>query len=62
VLKVKLKEQNYPRMKLKVLDEESEDSKIRNIMTLHVILSRLSHNNVSLGVTTIETNAIGSIR
>jgi hypothetical protein len=62
VLKLELKEQNYPRMKLKVLDEESEDSKIRNIMTLHVILSRLSHNNVSLGVTTIETNAIGSIR
>jgi hypothetical protein len=62
VLKVELKEQNYPRMKLKVLDEESEDSKIRNIMTLHVILSRLSHNNVSLGVTTIETKAIGSIR
>jgi hypothetical protein len=60
--KVELKEQNYPRMNLKVLDEESEDSKIRNIMTLHVILSRLSHNNVSLGVTTIETNAIGSIR
>jgi hypothetical protein len=49
-------------MKLKVLVEEDEESKIINIMTLQVILSRLSHNNVSLGITTIETNAIGSIR
>jgi hypothetical protein len=49
-------------MNLKVLvekDEESENNKYNDLAS-HFI--SLSHNNVSLGVTTIETNAIDSIR